>query len=71
MTDLAKYGRIIQWLIDQRDKAKAAWSIVVLLAGLLGYQSVVTPTEKNETLDRQICPIHNIDHGYMPEDTGL
>ena len=41
MIDLTKYQRLINWLIDQRDKAKAAWGIVVFLAGLLGYQNVV------------------------------
>ena len=64
MVDLKKYHRIAVWLINQRDKAKAAWSIVVLLAGLLGYQSVTT-NQKTETLQPEKCPqcntLHNTD----------
>jgi hypothetical protein len=44
-------------LIDQRDKAKAAWSIVVLLSGLLGYQLTLNQsTTQPEIQSESVCP---------------
>lgn len=38
-------NKILQWLIDQKGKAKVAWAIIVTLMGILGYQVTVTPID--------------------------
>lgn len=36
--------KILLWILDQAEKGKVAWTIITLLASLLGYQITISKT---------------------------
>ena len=65
---------IKKWMIYQTAVAKAAWSIVVVLGGLLGYQVTAIPIEKGHTvsatIDNRLKSIEDSvkSDQYIPDD---
>ena len=37
---------MLNWLVAQKDKAKFAWTVVLLISSMFGYNISVTKTEK-------------------------
>jgi len=50
--------KVTAWVVAQVQKAKAAWFVVVILAGMLGYQVQATKMPESTTLGDKINTIN-------------
>jgi hypothetical protein len=66
--------KIKNWFIFQARLAKVAWSIIIVLAGLLGYQTTIIPIENKDTIsatiENRLKTIEELvkTDEYIPED---
>jgi len=54
---------IKKWIVAQTEVAKIAWTIIIVIAGLYGYSTKLTPIERGintqQTLEQRISLIEN------------
>jgi len=57
-----------KWFLEQKDKAKAAWSIIVVLAALFGYSVTATPVKTDNILEKLDVIEYNLNELHKAQE---